>query len=130
MPNQFIGWDTPKHTHCYWLPCDTPNFLDLEPIFATPEPIRGGNTGVTVPYLLCGWYSVFPSSKSGIQFLYWYGDPVCSPCHEFKSPAFVSCLAIGYWHFCFPFTISLGQGISVSQYGIIMQFGNNLTRVA
>ena len=64
MPNQFIGWDTPKHTHCYWLPCDTPNFLDLEPIFATPESIRGGNTGVTLPHLLCGWYSVFPSSQA------------------------------------------------------------------
>ena len=130
MPNQLIGWDTPKHPHCYWFPCDTPNFLNLEPIFASPEPIRGGNTGVTLSQLLCGWYSVFPSSQAGIQFLYWHGDPLCFPCHESKSPAFVACLVIGCWHFCYPFTISLGQGISVSQYRIIMKFGKNLTGVA
>ena len=22
MPNQLIGWDTTKHPHCYWFPCD------------------------------------------------------------------------------------------------------------
>lgn len=72
MPNQLIGWDTPKHPHCYWFPCDTPNFLNLEPIFASPEPIRGGNTGVTLPQLLCGWHC--PSQLSSwhpIPLLAW-----------------------------------------------------------
>ena len=68
----------------------------------------------TLPQLLCGWYSVFPSSQAGIQFLYWHGEPLCSPCHESKNSACVSSLAIGCWHFCFPVIISLEEGISVS----------------
>lgn len=63
MPNQLIGWDTTKHPHCYWFPCDTPNFLNLEPSLLLQNQSEEGTLGSLFPSFYVAGIESFPALK-------------------------------------------------------------------